>query len=83
MSSSVYLVLCVRLQLFGLGVCCLCWHVYYSGELLLRSVQPRDYPSIPSGLPTVASLEREGPSLPYPGLVDTSNSSVIPLSARF
>ena len=43
-----------------------------SGELLLRSVQPRDYPSVPSGLPTVASLEREGPSLPYPGLVDTN-----------
>ena len=61
----------------------LCRHVCYSGELLLRSVQPRDYPSVPSGLPTVASLEREGPSLPYPGLVDTSNSSVIPLSARF
>ena len=61
----------------------LCRHVCYSGELLLRSVQPRDYPSVPSGLPTVASLEREGPSLPYPGLVDTSNSSVFPLSARF
>ena len=44
-----------------------------SGELLLRSVQPGDYPSVPSGLPTVvASPEREGPSLPYPGLVDTN-----------
>ena len=83
MRSSVYLVLCVHVISFRLGVCGLCRHVCYSGELLLRSVQPRDYPSVPSGLPTVASLEREGPSLPYPGLVDISNSSVIPLSARF
>ena len=85
MRSSVYLVLCVHVISFRLGVCGLCRHVCYSGELLLRSVQPRDYPSVPLGLPTVvASLEREGPHcLIQDWWTQSSNSFVITLSARF